>query len=327
MAALDFPSSPSVGQTYSANGRTWQWDGQSWVGAQIVPFGDPNICNGRLSLESGVPISTTDQTGKTTIYWVPYRGNRMSIYNGSSAWVTLSSAQISVALGTLTSGKNYDVFAYNNSGTLALEIGPAWTNDTTRATALTTQDGVYVKSGDTTRRYLGTFRTTSTTTTEDSGGGSTSQVGGKRFLWNYYNRVARRMSVFDTTAQWSYTTTTIRQANGAAGNKVEFVQGVSEDVVSGTLSATVEMETTTSPPSIGIGLDTTTAYSSNLRVTTYNSTSTYITMPVSIPFSLIIAEGYHYLAWLEKGASATTCKFGGKEDSADQNAFSVVFLG
>jgi hypothetical protein len=126
---------------------------------------------------------------------------------------------------------------------------------------------------------------------------------------------------------WSYTTTTIRQANGAAGNKVEFVQGVSEDVVSGTLSATVEMETTTSPPSIGIGLDTTTAYSSNLRVTTYNSTSTYITMPVSIPFSLIIAEGYHYLAWLEKGASATTCKFGGKEDSADQNAFSVVFLG
>ncbi len=30
MAALDFPSSPTVGQTYTANGRTWQWDGVSW---------------------------------------------------------------------------------------------------------------------------------------------------------------------------------------------------------------------------------------------------------------------------------------------------------
>ena len=30
MAALDFPASPSNGQTYSANGLTYTWDGSSW---------------------------------------------------------------------------------------------------------------------------------------------------------------------------------------------------------------------------------------------------------------------------------------------------------
>ena len=30
MAALEFPGSPSVGQTYSANNGTWTWDGTSW---------------------------------------------------------------------------------------------------------------------------------------------------------------------------------------------------------------------------------------------------------------------------------------------------------
>jgi hypothetical protein len=31
MAALNFPSSPSVNDTYTANGRTWRWNGTSWV--------------------------------------------------------------------------------------------------------------------------------------------------------------------------------------------------------------------------------------------------------------------------------------------------------
>ena len=30
MAALNFPSSPSVDDEYSANGYTWVWDGVSW---------------------------------------------------------------------------------------------------------------------------------------------------------------------------------------------------------------------------------------------------------------------------------------------------------
>lgn len=31
MAALDFPTSPTLGQTYTANSRTWKWDGSTWL--------------------------------------------------------------------------------------------------------------------------------------------------------------------------------------------------------------------------------------------------------------------------------------------------------
>lgn len=34
MAALNFPASPSVDDLYTANGKTWEWDGASW---NIVP--------------------------------------------------------------------------------------------------------------------------------------------------------------------------------------------------------------------------------------------------------------------------------------------------
>lgn len=37
--AIDFPASPTVGQTYTSNSRTWSWTGTSWdaVGLPIVP--------------------------------------------------------------------------------------------------------------------------------------------------------------------------------------------------------------------------------------------------------------------------------------------------
>ena len=31
MAALDFPSSPSLNQRYTANNATWQWNGSAWI--------------------------------------------------------------------------------------------------------------------------------------------------------------------------------------------------------------------------------------------------------------------------------------------------------
>lgn len=37
MVALDFPSSPAIGQTYSAVGKTWMWDGTTWLTPWLVP--------------------------------------------------------------------------------------------------------------------------------------------------------------------------------------------------------------------------------------------------------------------------------------------------
>lgn len=40
MAALDFPSSPTVGDRYTANGVTYEWDGVSW-NSTFVPDPEP----------------------------------------------------------------------------------------------------------------------------------------------------------------------------------------------------------------------------------------------------------------------------------------------
>lgn len=38
MAALNFPLSPIVGQIYTANGKTWRWNGTAWQSYNQVNF-------------------------------------------------------------------------------------------------------------------------------------------------------------------------------------------------------------------------------------------------------------------------------------------------
>ena len=223
---IDFPSSPTTNQIYSYNNRSWIWNGSAWLSAQPSGSLGNIFSSGRLTLESGVPVSTSDQTSKTTIYYTPYNGNMISLYDGSN-WSSYTFTERSLALGTLTSAKNYDVFIYNNSGTLTLELSSAWTSDTVRSNALTLQNGVYVKSGSTTRRYLGTFRTTSTTATEDSLA--------KRLVWNINNPVERLLykNTYPTYAYTghTYTTASWRNWNNDSAMSVHFVNGLDRNVV------------------------------------------------------------------------------------------------
>jgi hypothetical protein len=277
---------------------------------RLAGFFNPSICNGRLTLESGVPISTTDQTAKTSVYFTPYGGNRIAIYDGTR-WELYTFSELTLALGTLTSDKNYDVFIYDNAGTLTLELSSAWTNDTTRADALALQDGIPVKSGATTRRHLGTIRTTSTTTTEDSGGGTTTQVGGKRFLWNRYNQVPRQLEVFDATDSWSYTTGTWRVANGATAptNCVEYVVGDAATLVEvKSLSVASLSSNSARTASGGVGLDASTP--SGFYTSGYNLNTSIHALMIG-RYRGYPGLGYHYLSWLEYGPDGN-CSFTGE---------------
>ncbi|MFS8064113.1 MAG: hypothetical protein ACMG5Z_05945 [Luteimonas sp.] len=173
------------------------------------------IPGGRLTLTTAVPVTTADVTAATTIYYTPYVHNVITLWDGN-VWTPITFTEYTLALGTLTSGKPYDVFAYLSSGALALEM-LAWTNSTTRATAVTLQDGRYCKSGDKTRLYLGSFYTTSTTTTEDSDA--------KRFLSNApQSRVRRRVYKADATSH-SYNGSA-RNWNNSTANRAEFFDGL-----------------------------------------------------------------------------------------------------
>lgn len=253
----------------------------------------------RLTLTSGTPVTTADVTGATTLYLSPYVGNNIALYDGS-AWQILSSAEVSIALGTLVDATNYDVFAYDNAGTLTLEL-LAWTNDTTRATALVRQDGVWSKTGALTRRYVGTIRTTATTTTEDSVA--------KRFVWNASNRNLRKMRVVEGTDSWTYTTAAWRSANNSAANRLQYVQGLSEEPVSARVLACSANASGNPSRRAGVGVDVTNASSSDLMVD--NNQNTGPTASTVTFYSGWPGIGFHFLQWVEySDASGTTTWYG-----------------
>jgi hypothetical protein len=293
-------------------------DGSQLTG---ISGGSPSVCDGRLTLTSGVPVTTSDVTAATTLYFTPYVGSKIGLYNGAT-WDIVTFAELSITLASLTANKNYDVFCYNNAGTATLEL-LVWSSDSARATALVRQDGILCKTGALTRRYLGTIRITNTTgQCEDSSGGTVTQTGGKRFVWNMYNRVIRPLGVIDTTATWAYTTDTIRQANGATGNKVEMVLGLSEDSVSARVDVTSMIYANTATGAkVGIGVDSTTVFS-GIRPYVFNASASQTFLTLNGSFEGLLAAGYHYLAWCEKGAD-THSTFQGNSGHDDQGGLSA----
>ena len=249
----------------------------------------------RLTLTSGVPVTTTDVVGATTIYCTPFSGNSIALYSGS-VWNTRISAEFSLALGTLTSGRPYDVFCYDNAGVPTLEF-LAWTSTTARATAIVYQDGVLVKSGATTRRYMGTFQTTSTTQTEDSES--------NRFLVNYNNAVVRTgLGTFSTNR--STTSSTYTEINSEI--RCYFLIGVQQIPVLASLNGT----TGVSPPAGSVGsaiaFDNTTVPSDNLQCLVYNTSTANTALNVT-GNSPLLAAGAHYATVVGKVNTASAASW------------------
>jgi hypothetical protein len=252
-----------------------------------------NIPGGRLTTESGVAISTVDRTNQGTLYYTPFIHNNVNTWNGT-AWQAKTFSEISLSL-TITSGKNYDVFV--NSAATALSLSSAWTNDTTRADALGTQDGVTVLASDHTKLWIGWVRASGTNVTEDSEGGTVTNVGGKRFVGNAYNQVTRALGVIDTAASWAYELSAIRQAHGISGNKVEYVTGYATDMVEATLMTSV---VSAGSVGSGIGIDTTTSFSGIMAIMSAAATSI---IPLTANYKGTPGLGYHYISWNEWGDS------------------------
>lgn len=265
----------------------------------ITGFALHTVCNGRLTLTTGTPVTTSDVTAATTLYFAPYEGRQIGLYDGSSAWTVVSFNELSIAVPATTSTM-YDVYVYNNSGTATLEL-TAWTNDTTRATALTTQDGIYVKTGATTRRYIGSFRTTGVS-------GQTEDSAAKRYVFNYYNRVTRQLSVTASgTAYWTYTTATWRQAAGNTAFQLDVVVGVAEEAVQAVVSAAASNSSGNIDYYAGIGYDSTTAP----MVKNIGQMPANLNHVITVSLSHTPAVGRHYYTWCEYSYNVGTTTWSG----------------
>lgn len=282
----------------SADATIWTRDA---IASVALSAASRRVSDGRLTLSSVTPVTRADVTAATTVYFTPYNGNEIALYDGT-AWAIFRFAELSLSLGTDAADTNYDVFAYNNAGVVAIER-LAWTSASARASPLALQDGVYVKSGTTTRRYLGTYRTTGTI-------GQTEDSTLKRFVWNQYNRAPRSLAVRESTDSWTYTLATFRQANNSTANQVAFVIGNSEVRLDLRLVAMATNSVGATGVAVAIGEDSTTAaMPGSLMQNATAQSGIYGTASAHV--SRMIDLGYHYYTWLEfSAASGTTTWYG-----------------
>jgi hypothetical protein len=82
MAALDFPTSPTIGQVYSANGGSWIWDGTVWVGGNVTPVTSGGT--GATTLTSGYLVkgNGTSAVSASVVY---DSGTNVGVGTGSPA--------------------------------------------------------------------------------------------------------------------------------------------------------------------------------------------------------------------------------------------------
>lgn len=165
----------------------------------------------RLTLVDSAPVGSATNAG--TLYLCPVTATtswgsanptqqtgKIAVQSPSGTLKVMESKQVSLSI-TATSGNLYDVFGYDSSGTLTLETliwSTSGAGNSSRATAIVQDHGAWFKSGDLTRRYLGTFYATATNATSDDTGS------GGRCLWNAHNRRPREQWTGETSASWTY---------------------------------------------------------------------------------------------------------------------------
>ena len=268
---------------------------------------------GRLTATSGTPVTTGDVTAATEIYYTPYVGNRIALYDGSATWTTLAFGELGVSVVGCTASRGYDVFLYDNSGNVAAET-LVWTSGTVRATALAYQDGVLVKSGTTTRRYVGSFYCNAT-------GGQTDDSYATRNVYNYYNRVARPMRVLETTDTWTYTMNTYHQANAATTNQLEMMIGVNEEAIEANVIVWASNDNANIDRFISIGEDSTTTPITGTfgQFMDTNTSAAGAIVGLTASFRGFPASvGRHIYVWLEKSSETGTTTWRGDRGAATE---------
>jgi hypothetical protein len=150
--ALNFPATPTLNQTYSFGAYTWQWDGNSWVGA--VPIVNATINNTTIgaTTPSTAVFTTLATTGDVSV------GGNLSVTGGIR-----KSLRLLTTTTTLTIADAGGLVEYTSSGgaytvtlpdpTLATSLGIGyrfWQNTANNITLSTPVGAFYGPSGSTT---------------------------------------------------------------------------------------------------------------------------------------------------------------------------------
>ena len=267
---------------------------------------------GRLTIDpSAAPLPITDMVGQATLFYSAFLSDVIYLLVGSR-WIPFTIANQIVPL-TPAANTNYDIFAWYNFAIPGLDLeAVAWTNATTRAAALTRVNGILVRSGQSTRRYLGTVRTAADATFEDSAA--------RRYVWNYYNRRVRLMRRIETVDSWQYTIAAFRQAGGNAANKMEYVMGVEEEPIKAMVRG-MAYSVSNVVIAVGIGLGSSTVNSATL----YGHNPNNNLQVLQADYQGFPGIGYRELRWLEYSQATGTTNWYG--DNGNPTVFQFGMMG
>jgi hypothetical protein len=244
---------------------------------------------GYLTLTSATPIITGDVASATAVYYTPFKGNVIPIYDGSS-FVQKSFSEITLTLvANHLASQIYDVFVINDSGTIRAVTGPAWTTATAGScargtgagtTELQRLSGVWTNAVSITGRYGASTTTVSANQGTYVGSifmdGTNGQVSCHRTfgqsrkwgVWNAYNRRPIMLLAGDATASWTSAPSSWRQSRADATNFAMAFSGLPEEPVEAIFKqyVTATYGNNTNEAQIGIGVNSTTVLSGGIGV-------------------------------------------------------------
>lgn len=269
---------------------------------------------GRLTLTTATPVMTSTASGQTTVYYTPYTGNIVPLYDGTNftptafAEVSQATTDATKSPAAVAASKVYDIFCWVDSAINRCTRGPAWTNDTTRGYTLTMVNGILLNTSAITNgpgasrgTWVGTIRSNGSSQVDYTFGASASGGTAAFFgVWNAYNRVLTTTSVVDNGASYTYNSGTTRQARASAGNQVTAVFGAAEDGIQASYTQRVDVAVTGGAAAyFGLGLDATAGFSlpSALFV---SPTAAGIVAAASVSGTFAPQLGVHFISANEK---------------------------
>jgi hypothetical protein len=249
-------------------------------------------------VQDGNPAPFFEAEG-TKLYLVPYNSTVIALYDGS-AWVYRSPVGTVKAEGPFPPNTNYAVYAYWDGTTVQLEL--------TNSTNNSVQDGVQVKNGDPSRRYIGAVR---------SGWyGAILDNRAQRFVWNRHNQVPHPI-LKTYLSGWSFSgTNSWRPVSGNPANgRVEVMVGEAHGGWAPHSATAISVSVTGMCTSslngywvaAGIGINSTTsvpmnaAQTNELDVAGPNSYA-----HISSSYEGYLFPGYNTVNWLEIGMMGAT---------------------
>jgi hypothetical protein len=323
----DFANSVMYVTTTTGSASTAVWTAINATAATAVVTAP----QGRLTLTSATPVLAADVTAATSVFYTPYVGSLVPIYNGAS-FAPQTFSELTLTLASQHSLNSiYDVFAFNNSGVITLVTGPAWTTITAGSgargtgagtTQLTRISGLNVNAVSITGRngattysiganlatYLGTLYIDGTAgqiTCHTSWGQSR-----KWGVWNAFNKIPILLHAGDSTATWNYTTATFRAANNASANSLTVLAGLPEDPFELSAYSKALNAASAALMEMGIGWNSTTT-PSGLTGCQVANTGGGANMEMTARHQNVPTIGINVATLLEKSAAAGTTTWSG----------------